>query len=188
MENITKVLGLARIRINLASYDSAPNFQWVKRVMLVENVVLFISLCSDISDWYFWNFWLTSHSTMLTLKVNTMRSWMIASKNNFQSQNNECNLRGEIPIWIILHCIEIKLFSSIVWAELWKQNKLNQMNLQFLSDPSLILTIVSHSISQFLLLLRLDWCAQGAYRSMKPMLVVPMSWVRCAFGNDWPFS
>ena len=50
MENITKVLGLARIRINLASYDSAPNFQWVKRVMLVENVVLFISLCSDISD------------------------------------------------------------------------------------------------------------------------------------------
>ena len=50
MENITKVLGLARIRINLASYDSAPNFQWMKRVMLVENVVLFISLCSDISD------------------------------------------------------------------------------------------------------------------------------------------
>ena len=47
MENITKVLGLARIRINLASYDSAPNFQWVKRVMLVENVVLFISLCSQ---------------------------------------------------------------------------------------------------------------------------------------------
>ena len=47
MENITKVLGLARIRINLASYDSAPNFQWMKRVMLVENVVLFISLCSQ---------------------------------------------------------------------------------------------------------------------------------------------
>ena len=185
MENITKVLGLARIRINLASYDSAPNFQWVKRVMLVENVVLFISLCSDISDWYFWNFWLTSLSTRLTLKVNTMRSWMIASKNNFQSQNNECNLHGEIPIWIILHCIEIKLFSSIVWAELWKQNKLNQMNLQFLSDPSLILTIVSHSISQFLLLLTLDWCAHGAWRSMKPLLVVPMP---CAFGNDWPFS
>ena len=192
MENITKVLGLARIRINLASYDSAPNFQWVKRVMLVENVVLFISLCSDISDWYFWNFWLTSHSTMLTLKVNTMRSWMIASKNNFQSQNNECNLRGEIPIWIILHCIEIKLFSSIVWAELWKQNKLNQMNLQFLSDPSL--TIVSHSISQFLLLLRLDWCAHGAWRSMQPLLVVPIPLSNnalgplCAFGNDWLFS
>ena len=47
MENITKVLGLARIRIHLASYDSAPNFQWVKRVMLVENVVLFISLRSQ---------------------------------------------------------------------------------------------------------------------------------------------
>ena len=56
------------------------------------------------------------------------------------------------------------------------------MNLQFLSDPSLILTIVSHSISQFLLLLRLDWCAHGAWRSMKPLLVVPMSFSINALG------
>ena len=46
------------------------------------------------------------------------------------------------------------------------------MNLQFLSDSSLI--IVSHSISQFLLLMRLDWCAPGVWRSMKPLLVVPI--------------